>query len=285
LKSLVKKILPRSAKTILRRAYNSLAKPTEIVTQPLAEEPADGELLPSVFLQNYVGGDYRKVGEEFFRYFVEIGELQPHESVLDVGSGSGRMAVPLTDYLSDEGAYEGFDISAEAVRWCRERITASFPNFRFQVSDIYNAAYNPQGTYPASEYRFPYEDQTFDFVFLTSVFTHLLPRDMEHYFSEIARVLKPGGRCLITYFLLNEESIPMLDGGRSILNFVERGERYRTINKSRPEDAVAYDEKFVRSLYEKYGLVVSEPVYYGSWCGRENFLSLQDMVLASKAER
>lgn len=283
MKSLVKKILPKPAKTVLRRAYNSLVKSNEKAGQPQAEEPSEGELLPSVFLQNYVGGDYRKVGEEFFRYFVEIAGLQPHESVLDVGSGSGRMAVPLTVYLSEEGTYEGFDISAEAVRWCRERITTVFPNFRFQVSDIYNAAYNPQGKYPAAEYRFPYEDRTFDFVFLTSVFTHLLPRDMEHYFSEIARVLKPGGRCLITYFLLNEESTPMNDGGRGILNFAERGELYRTINRSRPEDAVAYEEKFIRSLYEKYGLVVSEPVYYGSWCGREKFLSLQDMVLAYKA--
>lgn len=283
MKSLVKKILPRPAQTVLRRVYNSLAKPVERVSQPRVEEPSEGELLPSVFLQNYVGGDYRKVGEEFFRYFVELAGLRPHESVLDVGSGSGRMAVPLTVYLSDEGAYEGFDISAEAVRWCRERITASFPNFRFQVSDIYNAAYNPQGKYPASEYRFPYADHTFDFVFLTSVFTHLLQRDMEHYFSEIARVLKPGGRCLITYFLLNEESIPLLEGGRSILNFAEGDEIYRTINRSRPEDAVAYDERFIRNLYEKYGLIISEPVYYGSWCEREKFLSLQDMVLAYKA--
>jgi hypothetical protein len=108
---------------------------------------------------------------------------------------------------------------------------------------------------------------------------------MEHYFSEIARVLKPGGRCLITYFLLNEESTPMNDAGRGILNFAERGELYRTINKSRPEDAVAYDEKYIRSLYEKYGLVISEPIYYGSWCGRENFMSLQDMVLAYQARR
>jgi ubiquinone/menaquinone biosynthesis C-methylase UbiE len=283
LKSLVKKILPKPAKTVLRRAYNSLVKSNEKAVQPQAEEPSEGELLPSVFLQNYVGGDYRKVGEEFFRYFVELAKLQPHESVLDVGSGSGRMAVPLTVYLSAEGAYEGFDISAEAVGWCRERITSGFPNFRFQVSDIYNAAYNPRGKYPAAEYRFPYEDRTFDFVFLTSVFTHLLPRDMEHYFSEIARVLKPGGRCLITYFLLNEESTPMIDGGRGILNFAERGELYRTINRSRPEDAVAYEEKFIRNLYEKYGLVVSQPIYYGSWCGREKFLSLQDMVLAYKA--
>lgn len=282
MKSLIKKILPTPLKTALRRTFNSPAQTNARLGQPQVEEPAAGELLPSGFLQTYVGGDYRKVGEEFFRYFVELGKLKPDESVLDVGCGSGRMAVPLTNYLSGRGVYEGFDISTEAVDWCRENITASHPNFRFRVSDIYNAAYNPQGKYPASEYRFAYDDRAFDFVFLTSVFTHLLPRDMEHYFSEIARVLKPGGRCLITFFLLNEESTPLMEDNRGVLNFAHRGKGYRTINKSRPEEAVAYDEKFVRNLFEKYGFRVGEPIYYGSWCGREHFLSLQDIAIGYK---
>ena len=41
-----------------------------------------------------------------------------------------------------------------------------------------------------------------DVAFLTSVFTHMLPEDVEHYLDELARVLKPGGRTLITWFLL-----------------------------------------------------------------------------------
>ena len=32
----------------------------------------------------------------------------------------------------------------------------------------------------ASDYAFPYPDGNFDFTFLTSAFTHVLPRDVEH---------------------------------------------------------------------------------------------------------
>lgn len=52
------------------------------------------------------------------------------------------------------------------------------------------------------------ERSSFDFVFLTSVFTHLLPEDMNNYFSEVVRVLTHARRCLITYFLLTFESLP-----------------------------------------------------------------------------
>lgn len=81
-----------------------------------------------------------------------------------------------------------------------KNITPKYPNFNFQLADIYNKMYNPQGKYKASDYKFPYANETFDFVFLTSVFTHLLPQDMERYLSEIARVLKKNGRCFITFF-------------------------------------------------------------------------------------
>ncbi len=57
------------------------------------------------------------------------------------------------------------------------------------------------------------------FVLLTSVFTHMLPQDMDNYLSEVARVLKPDGRCLITYFLLNPESLALIDAEESSFNF------------------------------------------------------------------
>lgn len=56
--------------------------------------------------------------------------------MLDVGCGSGRMALPLTGYLNSEGRYAGFDISQKAIAWCQEHITSAHPNFQFEVSDI-----------------------------------------------------------------------------------------------------------------------------------------------------
>ena len=69
------------------------------------------------------------LGKEFFRFFLDIGKLKPGEKVLDVGCGLGRMAMPLTGYLKDGGSYEGFDIVAEGINWCKENISNKYPAF------------------------------------------------------------------------------------------------------------------------------------------------------------
>lgn len=98
------------------------------------------------------------------------------------------MAAPLAAYLSKEGSYEGLDIVVQAVRWCSENITPRYPNFRFVHADIYNKSYNPEGKITAHQYAFPYGEASFDFVFLTSVFTHMLPADVENYLHQVSRV-------------------------------------------------------------------------------------------------
>lgn len=160
----------------------------------------------------FVGsGDFRASGDEFREQFVELAGLRPDEDVLDVGSGVGRVAVGLTGWL--QGRYEGIDIVRRGVEWCQQAITPRYPNFSFQVADLYNRHYNPEGRVPASEYRFPFEDQSFDFVVLTSVFTHLLPPDRDNYIAEIARVLRPAGRCFGTFFLFDNEARSSLQNG------------------------------------------------------------------------
>lgn len=228
------------------------------------------------------GGDFELIGEMFLRHFIDFGDLKPTERVLDVGCGVGRMAVPLTKYLGDGGSYEGFDVFVEGVTWCRQNITPEYPTFRFQVANIYNGKYNPKGKYTASEYRFPYESGSFDFVFLTSVFTHMLPCDMENYLSEVARVLSQEGRCLITFFLLNAESLALIRAKSSALDFRYDAGGCLTTDKDTPEAAVAYDERVIGALFAKHGLKIKDPVHYGSWCGRQKHVDWQDIVVAVK---
>ena len=231
----------------------------------------------------YVGdGDFKKIGEEFLQYFIEIGGLKTTDRILDVGCGIGRMAVPITKYLSKEGSYEGIDIVADGINWCTKKITPKYPNFRFQLADVFNKHYHPKGKYKSSDYKFPFEDKSFDFIFLTSVFTHMLPYDMENYFLEISRVLKRDGKCLITFFLLNQESLSHIVKKQSRLDFKYNYGDYRIVNNDTPEVAISYDENYVRNLYEKHALKIVEPIHYGSWCGRENFLSFQDVIVAIK---
>jgi ubiquinone/menaquinone biosynthesis C-methylase UbiE len=242
------------------------------------------QLIPPEELVYAIGGNYEAIGREFFGHFVNLGGLQPTDRVLDVGCGSGRMALPLTQYLTDTGGYEGFDIMPKCIAWCQTRITPHFPHFHFQLADVYNLYYNPTGRSRACDYRFPYEDESFDFVFLTSVFTHMLPDDLENYFYEIARVLKVGGRCVITYFLLNAESERLQRARRGPMRFKYRRGVYRTTTPSKPEDAVCYNEPHILELYPRYGLSFDK-VHYGNWSERPDSLTFQDLIAATKTRR
>ena len=232
----------------------------------------------------FVGGadDFQAMGEHFLDRFKRLCGLQPHERILDVGCGIGRIALPLTKYLDVQGTYEGFDIVPEGIEWCNANITPRYPNFHFQLANVFNQLYNPGGRFQPKEYQFPYADATFDFVFLTSVFTHMLPDDMEHYLNEIARVLRAGGRCLITFFLWNAEVAQLIENGKSHFVFGFDCGSYRLKDAASPESAVCYDQPYVLNLFEKYKLSTDLAIYYGEWCGRPNYESGQDMIVAWK---
>ena len=232
----------------------------------------------------YIGSaDFRTLGQEFKRYMIDLGELGPDGRILDVGCGIGRMAVPLTEYLSPRGEYHGFDIVPTGIDWCRQNISSRFPNFHFEHVDVYNKNYNPGGSLTARTLRFPHEDDRFDVVLLASVFTHMLPSDLENYLLEVSRVLKPGGRGLITFFLLNPESLDLIEAGRSTQDFKHKLDGCLVVDVDNPEASIAYSEDDVRSMYAARGLTIAEPIRFGSWCGRHEFLSYQDIVVGIKA--
>jgi ubiquinone/menaquinone biosynthesis C-methylase UbiE len=227
-------------------------------------------------------GDFVQIGQEFKRYFIELADLKPNGRVLDVGCGIGRMTIPLTDYLSKEGEYWGFDIVQKGIDWCNGHISPKFSNFHFLHSDVYNKHYNPNGKILAQNYQFPFDNDTFDLIILTSVFTHMFPADVENYLSEISRVLKTGGKCLITFFILNKESIDLVKSGQSTLDFKYMVDGCLTINKKDPENAIAYDEQCIKDMFEKYSLRITQPIHYGSWCNRKTHLTYQDLIIATK---
>lgn len=233
----------------------------------------DGPQDPTVFIQN---------GQEFLRYYLDLCQLQPTESVIEIGSGMGRKALPLTTYLNASGSYLGYEINQTGVEWCNNEIAARYPNFRFKHIDVFNGRYNSNGRYTASDYKFPAADGEADLIVLASVFTHMFLDDVSHYLNEISRMLSPsGGRCFISYFVLDEEAREQIKQGNSTLRFQHSQGGCYVEYPERPEDAVAYSKETLTKLYEQSGLRIQE-FYGGTWCSRKNSLSYQDLVLAVK---
>ena len=244
---------------------------------------AIGEIpLPPEELRGPIGpGDFSRVGQDFFDLFVDIGKLCPQERILDVGCGLGRMAVPLSRYVVSGGSYEGFDIVRSSIEWCRQEISTRHPNFVFRHANIHNRFYNPQGVLSAAEYRFPFEDDEFDFAFATSVFTHMLSDEVITYLAELHRVLKPSGRLFATLFLIDETASERIAHCQSGIAFENEWEYGRTEKEDTPEFAIAYNINWMYAQYSASGLSIVEPVHFGEWSGRSDHLSYQDIVIAS----
>lgn len=215
---------------------------------------------------------YVSNGLEFLGYYLQLCNLKPTERILDVGSGLGRKTIPITEYLTT-GSYEGIDCTELGTNWCRDHITSVFPNFRFQFVDVHAPGYNTQGKILPEEFRFPFDDAEFDFVVLGSVFTHMQYSAVAQYLKEIYRLLKPGGRCFITWFLWEDK-----DNSPSI--FPYRHDYGWYSNRELLEEAIAFDLDTVLDLYAATNFTIKQ-IEVGNWSGCKG-LSHQDMILAYK---
>lgn len=255
---------------ILRKAFYALPVNFRYVVRRVAYLPQDlfvkrHPLMPPKGMIFTGAGNYIKIGKQFFGYFKKYGELTPDDTVLDVGSGIGRMAIPFTEFLSDKGRFEGFDIVKSGVDWCNNNITKKFPNFNFRLIPLKNDLYNLSATDNASDLKFPYRDDTFDFVFLTSVFTHMMPEDLENYIKEIHRVLKKGKKCFATFFILDEEcEKAMFKNG--LKNFPHKFGNYSLMDKSVKEANVGFQKEYILNLLTENGFEVTN-FFRGNWSG------------------
>lgn len=228
------------------------------------------------------GGDYLAIAQEFLGYFVNLGGLRPFDRVLDVGCGFGRMVYGLMKHLDERGSYEGFDTAKHLIDWAVKNLAPHLPRYGFQHVDLKNQAYNPAGAICPQDFVFPYGDREFDFVFLSSVFTHMFLDDIKNYVEQIYRVMKPGGRLLLTAFLLNEETEALIKAGKSTLAFdwCEFANCY-TPYPHLPEAAIGIPAPVMNYILSTRGFKI-RTLHPGSWCGRESFTSYQDIIVAWK---
>jgi SAM-dependent methyltransferase len=243
--------------------------------------------IPPEELRVWVGpfGDpelYQASGNRNLRSIIEHCGLEPHAQVLEVGCGCGRIATALASYLTDSGGYDGFDVAAPLINWCREELQPRLPRFRFHLADeVHAPGHNPSGTRSAAEFKFPYPGGRFDLVILSSVLTHILPEAIENYLRESARVLRPGAPAFISVFLFDEAAAHAVNSQTTIFDFRHRIGPCLTFDPVHPEEGIACDEAWFLEEVNRAGLRLST-VRRGDWREVRSYLITQDYIVATK---
>ena len=112
---------------------------------------------------------------------VELAGLRPGDAVLDVGCGTGSLAIEAGQAVGPAGSVVGIDPSPEMIGRAKRK-ARRLANVHFEIA-------------PAQS--LPFADASFDVV-MSSLVLHQLPAESLHVVkTEIARVLKPGGRLLL----------------------------------------------------------------------------------------
>ncbi len=108
--------------------------------------------------------------------------IKPGDHVLDLGSGAGNDCFVARALVGETGKVTGLDMTEQMVAKARENCgKLNFENVEFVLGDIE---------------KMPFDDGLFDVV-ISNCVLNLVP-DKSKAFSEIYRVLKPGGRFCVS---------------------------------------------------------------------------------------
>ena len=121
----------------------------------------------------------------FRERLIGLAALEQGDSVLDIGCGTGTLAIAATRHVGPAGTVYGIDASPQMIaRATRKAVKAGAPAV-FQV---------------AAAEQLPFPDARFDVVLSTLMLHHLPRNTRQQCASEIRRVLKCGGRVLVVDF-------------------------------------------------------------------------------------
>jgi ubiquinone/menaquinone biosynthesis C-methylase UbiE len=121
---------------------------------------------------------------------IALAQLQPGEQALDVGCGTGTLAIAMARRVGRTGHVTGIDPGTAQIARARAKAARHHLSIEFQIGVIE---------------QLPFPDQTFDIVFSTLMMHHLPAPLKRQGLAEIARVLKPGGRLIIADFKRKQE--------------------------------------------------------------------------------
>ncbi|HET8909155.1 MAG TPA: methyltransferase domain-containing protein [Ktedonobacterales bacterium] len=133
---------------------------------------------------------FRGQWRELRQRTITLAHIQAGERVLDVGCGTGTLALEVARRVSNASLIAGIDPGTQQIARAKAKAARRREPVNFQVGVIE---------------QIPFPDQTFDVVFSTLMMHHLPASLKRQGLAEIARVLKPGGRLIIADFTRKQD--------------------------------------------------------------------------------
>jgi ubiquinone/menaquinone biosynthesis C-methylase UbiE len=116
---------------------------------------------------------------------LDLAQVALGESVLDIGCGTGTLAIAARHRVGPAARVTGVDASPEMVTRARKKARGVGADVTFATADVENL---------------PYAAGTFDVVLSTVMLHHVSEEARQKCIGEVRRVLKPGGRLLVLDF-------------------------------------------------------------------------------------
>ena len=151
----------------------------EAHTERLLDKAGDDERALELAIGASSPEEFSAIGEMQHQLLMACG-LQPSSALVEVGCGSGRLAVQLAGWL--HGPYLGLDVVQTLLD--RAAAIATGPHMRYQKVD---------------GLAIPVETDHIDVVCAFSVFTHLRHEESFAYLHDCRRVLRPGGTIVFSF--------------------------------------------------------------------------------------
>lgn len=184
--------------------------------------------------------DYLNSIKEQIDYLKINGFICDSSQILDFGCGQGRFLNGLIYTKTKFSNYTGIDTSKNSIEWC-----LNYLNYNNSINFIhlpsYNARYNKD---VVGLMELPFAKEKFDLIFLNSVFSHMISKDIVFYLKEFYSCLKSSGFLYLTAFV--EQNVPPEE---------ENPQDYLSIS-SGPLHRVRYEKHFFFDLINKNGFEV-----------------------------
>jgi hypothetical protein len=248
-------------------------------------------------IEQYQSIFFERSREKELPFLATVAHLNLDSTTLDFGCGLGRLASAFASSKGKYGAYYGWEPELEALQWLK-RVYAHDPKFRFggtQLPSEMNYVTN-KGNYSSVDKNFGSKSEAapditqlknlmdgkrFDLQFSSSVFTHMWSTDIISTLKSFEHIASDSSVFVNTWLIVDSFAQQSLDRGSADRRLPIEINGVLTYSHSNPLVCTVYRQEQMELIYKESGHQITD-IHYGSWSGRSNGVTYQDIVVSKR---